>query len=262
MPASGAIAFLWNLGLLSFAEPGKVKFVLQDFDWAVQGNFTSGLLCERQSGGTHKTRICSEWLEDRGFETVITERAFDAHTKRSGDEPFIALCGFDLVVECGLGADAARFDRILFHTFPDAQKPPLELWPQNANIRPPTTTNQKLMEAFRHKDDCGILAQTLADSRPDSSRYGRVHSAFRNRGSSNTVANPLLLHPYAERFSSSESSWDTASVVSHGSGLPAFNETGTPSRSTLDCYWQVCTLDHSWHRHHLGLLPLVIFKRR
>jgi hypothetical protein len=105
-----------DVNVTPFAAPEEVKVLLQDFDRAVQGNWTSGLLCDSRSVGRHKTRICSEWLEQRGFETTIVERAFDAATKRTDDEPFIGLCGFDaaeprtlledagfdLVIECGL----------------------------------------------------------------------------------------------------------------------------------------------------------------
>ena len=129
-------AYLWSFALLPYVTPDEVQFVLQDFDRAVKGNYASGLLCEEYNVGKHKTRICADWLEERNFRTTITERAFDSHTKRTGNEPFVACCGFDsgesrrhleevgfdLIVECALGADTARFDRIILHTFPNASR--------------------------------------------------------------------------------------------------------------------------------------------
>jgi hypothetical protein len=122
-------AYLWNFGLLPYEKPAEATFMLQDYDLVVSGNYSSQLLCERNCIGRKKTRVCAEWLQARGFETTITERRFDESTKRTADEPFVACCGFDaakprrlleragfdLVVECALGADASRFDRIIMH---------------------------------------------------------------------------------------------------------------------------------------------------
>jgi hypothetical protein len=181
-------AYLWNFGLIPYVKPPEAMFMLQDFDVVVPGNYSSQLLCEKNSIGRKKTRVCSEWLQARGFETTITERPFDETTRRTGDEPFVACCGFDsakprrlieaagfdLIVECALGADAARFDRIIMHTFPDASRKPSDIW---ANDHEPTL-DQRLIEAFRTKDDCGILAETLARKSISSSFVGAVAGAF------------------------------------------------------------------------------------
>jgi hypothetical protein len=165
-------AYLWNLALLPFAEPDKVSFLLQDFDRIVEGNYSSGLLCEEVAIGKCKTRECSDWLETRGFRTIITERAFDSNTRRTGNEPFVALCGFDdgvprrllestgydLVIECALGADVEHFDRIILHTFPDASRKAQDIWA----APPPQQLNQGIVDAFKTDGDCGILAETLA----------------------------------------------------------------------------------------------------
>lgn len=165
-------AFLWNLALLPYANPNEVRFLLQDYDRIVKGNYSSGLLCEECCIGKPKTRICAEWLEERGFQTIITERPFDSQTIRTGDEPFVAYCGFDkaeprrllekagfdLVIECALGADTARFDRIILRTFPDASKTAESIWAES----PPTVLDKKIVDAFKGEGDCGILAETLA----------------------------------------------------------------------------------------------------
>lgn len=183
-------AYLWNLGLLPFSNPSEVNFLLQDFDHVVKANLTSGLLCEETCLDRRKTRVCAEWLEARRFQTTITERAFDTRTRRTGDEPFIALCGFDsadarrgleetgfdLVIECGLGADADRFDRIILHTFPDASQTASQRWPVNASI--PKRFNSKIVDAFRSNGDCGILAETLAQKAVSTSFVGAFAGAL------------------------------------------------------------------------------------
>jgi len=181
-------ANLWNIGLLPYQSPKDATFLLQDFDTVVRGNYSSQLLCEQNNIGRKKTRICSEWLEGRGFNTIVTERPFDETTKRTADEPFIACCGFDaakprrilenagfdLIVECALGADAARFDRIILHTFPDARRQPADIWAKDHQPEP----DQRLVEAFRTKEDCGILAETLAKQAVSSSFVGAIAGAL------------------------------------------------------------------------------------
>jgi len=181
-------AFLWNLAMLPYANPSEVSFVLQDFDHIVKGNFSSGLLCEERCLDRHKTRVCAEWLEARGFRTVITERAFDLHTRRTGKEPFVAFCGFDsaeprrllesagfdLIIECALGADAERFDRIILHTFPDASKTAEQIWAAT----PPGAVDQKIVRAFKSEGDCGILAETLARKPVSTSFTGAFAGAL------------------------------------------------------------------------------------
>lgn len=181
-------AYLWNFGLLPYQSPKEALFLLQDFDAVVKGNFSAGLLCEENNIGYKKTRICSAWLEARGFDSVVTERPFDQNTKRTGEEPFVACCGFDsakprriledagfdLIVECALGTDAMRFDRIILHTFPDARCKPEVIWANDDRPEP----NQRLVAAFRTKEDCGILAETLARKAVSSSFVGAFAGAL------------------------------------------------------------------------------------
>lgn len=181
-------AYLWNFALLPYRFPGEATFLLQDFDAVVRGNYSSQLLCEQNNIGRKKTRVCSDWLEARGFKTILTERPFDENTKRTGDDPFIACCGFDaakprriledagfdLIVECALGADAARFDRIILHTFPDARQRAASIW---ANDDQPEA-DQRLVDAFRSKEDCGIIAETLAKKAVSSSFVGAFAGAL------------------------------------------------------------------------------------
>ena len=93
-----------------------------------------------------KTRVCSKWLEDRGFRTRLIERPFDSNfrcrTAKPQVEPRLALCGFDSnparrdlqtaefprVMESGLGGTKDNFDTISFHTLPNPRSAQ-ELWP-------------------------------------------------------------------------------------------------------------------------------------
>lgn len=183
-------AFLWNTALLPYERPNDALFLLQDFDRVVSGNWSAGLLCESNSPGRFKTRLCSEWLEARGFQTRICERRFDRTVRRDNDEPYIALCGFDsaparrsldgagfaLVVECGLGGSVDTFDQLSLHTFPDATRTPAQIWAESgmsgAEAKP------ALLEAFRTQDPCGILAETLADKVLSSSFVGAYAGAL------------------------------------------------------------------------------------
>src|SRR5436190_1209384 len=165
-------AYLWNLSLLPFAMPADVKIPLQEFDSAVPGNFSAQLLCEPEHVGKKKIRISAAFLEARGFRTTICERPFDETTKRQGEEPFVALAGFDaapprrclesggfdLVIGCALGEDSAWFDRILLHTFPNAKRTAADIW----EVAEGSAVPKELVEKLHNEEDCGILAATLA----------------------------------------------------------------------------------------------------
>jgi hypothetical protein len=177
-------AFLWNIGLLPYDKPDEANFLIQDFDRVVEGNWSAGLLCEADFPGKYKTRLCADWMEKRGFQTTITERPFDLSTKRSGEEPYIALCGFDspaarrrleaagfdLIVECGLGATTDYFDSIMLHTFPEATQTPEGIWPEEADGK--NGADEIFLKAFQTDEDCGIVAETLAKKAISSSFVG------------------------------------------------------------------------------------------
>ncbi len=183
-------AFLWNAALLPYERPSDTLFLLQDFDRVVSGNWSAGLLCENDSPGRFKSRLCSHWLETRGFRTRICERRFDATVRRGDDEPYIALCGFDsaparrcldaagfaLVVECGLGGSVDTFDRLSFHTFPGASRIPAQIWAEDEMAG--VEAKVALLDAFRTQDPCGILAETLADKALSSSFVGAYAGAL------------------------------------------------------------------------------------
>lgn len=182
-------AHLWNIGFLPYPDEQPAQLLLQDFDKVIKGNYTAGLLCEETSIGKFKTRICSDWLERRNFQTVICERRYDGNTIRENDEPYIALSGFDssdprlhleksgfdLVVECGLGGRLDNFDEFILHTFPNGQKTPQGLW---GNLKKSTLRHKTVLNEFQPLKHCGILAMTLASKAISASFVGAFTSSF------------------------------------------------------------------------------------
>jgi len=134
-------AFSWVLASLRYADPKEVKLVLQDFDRIAVSNESTSLLSSVHDLNRRKARVVAEWLDLRGFDTFIEERTFGEWTKRSQDEPAVALCGVDnalaraslekpgfgLVVEAGLGGGPQAFRSFSMHTFP-ASRSADEIW--------------------------------------------------------------------------------------------------------------------------------------
>ena len=137
-------AYLWNIAFLPYKDRSKITF-LQDTDRMVKANWSAGLLCDDEKLLMNiKTRICSNWLEKKGFKTRIIEKKFDESTKRNDEdeEPLLAICGFDsaksrvslemagfdLIVEAAVGGTLSTFDCISLHTFPNSEKTPHEIW--------------------------------------------------------------------------------------------------------------------------------------
>jgi hypothetical protein len=135
-------AYLWALAALPYRDPKQVEFALLDFDTVEFENYETCLLFQLDDEHAFKSRVCSSWLEHRGFRTRLVERRFDEHFRVQRGEPKVAFCGFDSnlarqhlatagfvrVLESGLGGTAHNFDTIGLHTLPNARSP-AELWP-------------------------------------------------------------------------------------------------------------------------------------
>lgn len=161
-------AFAWSLATLPYAKEQKPQIVLQDFDHVSASNESTSLLAFRNDVGRRKSRVVANWLDARGFETFIEERHFDAWTRRSPNEPGVALCGvdnalarmaledagFDLVVEAGLGAGPAAFRSIALHTFP-ATRTAKEIWSRQVGDR---TDAPEHMPAYQQLKSAGMDA--------------------------------------------------------------------------------------------------------
>lgn len=182
-------AFLWLLSLLPFAKPSQFEVMLQDFDRIEDANVGSGLLCSQRDIGQFKTRVCARWLEARGFRTKMCERAFDENTRRTPNEPRIALCGFDKpeprrqlenadfskIIECGLGGGIQDFDLIHIHTFP-AQQRAAVIWEDGST--PMERPNQKIAQALASPGEvCGALAIETAGKAVSTSFIGAIASS-------------------------------------------------------------------------------------
>jgi hypothetical protein len=134
-------AFLFALALLPYGCPGDLHLLLQDNDIITPSTESTSVLSDTALISTKKTRSMAAWAEKRGFIATITERLFDAQTRRQPHEPAIALCGldnaagrreldragFDFVAEAGLGRGHADFRSMLIHTLPGAV-PAAKLW--------------------------------------------------------------------------------------------------------------------------------------
>ena len=124
-------AYAWALGLLPYVDYAAVDLMLQD-DTIVYANKSTGMLSDDSSVCQKKSRVVAARLEALGFRTAITERLFDCATRRSSDEPSVALvgvddpaprqlleeAGFDLVIDAGLGSGSQNYLDILMHSFP------------------------------------------------------------------------------------------------------------------------------------------------
>lgn len=186
-------AYLWNIGLLPYETPQDVTILLQDDDKIVEANQSAGLLSEANDIGFMKARICSRWLEQRKFQTFLSERRYDCHTQRTSEEPFLALCGFDsgasrlplenggfdLIVESGLGGKLGTFDMISLHTFPGGSKTPEELWGETEETAADINEEvYKILEQTYQEEACGILPLTIAGKSISASFVGACSAAL------------------------------------------------------------------------------------
>lgn len=134
-------AFVWLLASLPYGAKDRLEVLLNDFDTIALSNQSTSLLSHERDLGRKKARVVAEWLEARGFSTLLEERRFGEWITRAPDEPGVALCGVDnalaraalekagfgLVVEAGLGAGPEAFRSISLHTFP-ATRTAEEIW--------------------------------------------------------------------------------------------------------------------------------------
>lgn len=159
--------YAWSLGLLPYARSADAKFFLVDTDEIVPGNLATGLLARTTDVGALKTRMVAARLETLGIETRIQERRFDDSFRLQGEDPRLALVGFDdptprrllsgrfgRVVDGGLGGGPVEYLDMLIHTFPSDVEPSVAF----AGDRP---TRRHL--ASRYEDQIQRLIEGGAD---------------------------------------------------------------------------------------------------
>ncbi|WP_035703330.1 hypothetical protein [Bradyrhizobium genomosp. I (2014)] len=164
-------AALWTIGLLPYADPGMVSLFLQDVDKSEVGNLAIQLLTKPDWIGRKKARNAASWAEARGFGTTVIESRFVDGTKRSADEPGLAIVGvdnlaarraaagsnFDLVVDAGLGSTPSEIFDIRLHGFPGRRSPEKAWLQQDGHLEVPLVPAlQELVDAGRI-DHCGAL---------------------------------------------------------------------------------------------------------
>jgi hypothetical protein len=122
-----------------------------------------------------KARNAAAWAEGRGFNTTVVELPFYADSRRSPDEPGLALVGvdnlnarrhaaradsgFDLVLDAGLGATATEVFDIRVHGFPGFRSD-AEAWPDFAAepfVGPALTPDLQKLVSQGRLDRCGAL---------------------------------------------------------------------------------------------------------
>jgi hypothetical protein len=182
-------SFLWAIGMLPYDDTSKVNIYLQDFDKMVEANMSAGLLCRDEDENRYKTRICSDWLENRGISTRLLERKFDQHIKCEEGEPSIALCGFDnaysrailekagfdFIVEAALGDSVDDFDKIMMHIFPSGYHTAENEW---ANMPKVSSPKKRILNAIKDDEkECGILEFTIAGKAVSASFVGACTGA-------------------------------------------------------------------------------------
>lgn len=159
-------AFAWLLASLPYEDRTQVQVMLQDFDRLAPSNDSTSLLSFLPDIGRRKARVVAQWLEHRGFETLLEERHFGPSTRRAENEPSVALCGVDnaqargaleqagfgLVVEAGLGGGPEAFRSISLHTFP-ASRSADQIWSRQVAL---ASENFEDMPAYRSLKDAGM----------------------------------------------------------------------------------------------------------
>lgn len=164
-------AFAWLLTTLPYEDRGTVELVLNDFDRIAPSNESTSLLTRKVDINRKKSRVVAEWLEERGFNTLLDERRFGEWITRAPDEPGVALCGadnalarsalekpgFGLVVEAGLGGGPEAFRSISVHTFP-ASRSAEEIWSRQVGQGGESVEDMPAYKALKRQgvDSCGV----------------------------------------------------------------------------------------------------------
>jgi hypothetical protein len=170
-------AYLWSLAALPFSSPAEVLLVLQDRDKISTENWGTSILVGPDHYGLCKTAIGEQWGNARKFDIRRCDRWLDEHQRQASDEPALALCGFDsfdarllldnagfdLIVDSGLGREAANFDRFRT-TILDRDYPAKHHFAgQKANTRVQNQDYSKLLET----DACGAaIFESIAIAAP------------------------------------------------------------------------------------------------
>jgi hypothetical protein len=117
-------AVMWSLSALPYRTPGEVKLVLQDADRISAENWGPSVLVRSGQYGEYKTALSEVWGKRKGFDVRRVDRWLDERQRIQDGEPALAVCGFDsiearkhfdtcgfdVVVDAGLGRTHTDFD--------------------------------------------------------------------------------------------------------------------------------------------------------
>ena len=170
--------YLWSIGMLPYAEPNTVRLLLQDDKYIKKASESTGLLIPPGSTTTlapdRKTRVLARTLDDRGFQTTITERRLESGDGARGQEPRLALIGvdnlptrrsisgtsgFELILDCGLGTGPTEYLDISIHSFPAARpSDQVPSWQDSGeHVDPPDDLPAYTDITARTGDPCGTV---------------------------------------------------------------------------------------------------------
>lgn len=135
-------AYAWVFVALRHPDTSKATITLCDNDTLELPNLETGAIATSDWLDRRKTRMVSQWLEHRGYQTRLLERLIDSRFHRVERDPTVALSGFDdnlprqwlagagfeAVFDSGLGGEAFNFDTIAYRAWPNT-RPKTELWP-------------------------------------------------------------------------------------------------------------------------------------
>ena len=160
-------AYAWTLAFMVPAEGSTV--VVQDIDVVTTSSLSTSVLTTAAHVGRKKTRVVAEWLEGRGYSTLIVERRFDQFQRVSATEPRLALfgvdnaaarraiegAGFDTVIDAGLGSGFTDFRAIRVRTFPGPSSA-AALWAADSESSESSHAPAYQALLARGADPCGV----------------------------------------------------------------------------------------------------------
>jgi hypothetical protein len=174
-------AYIWSLTVLPYAHPENVMLFLQDDQSVDRENWGTSVLVQRGKYGRLKTRLAEDWATARGFQVRRIDRRLDEHLIRSEQDPGIAIagldrmpprrqigrCGFEYIIDAGLGATASEYCKIRLNVFNAHENPDdhfKDVEDRTAHIAQGLMQLPAYQRLAMSRDDGGCGAATLAEA--------------------------------------------------------------------------------------------------